>query len=108
MTAADERRRAAARERQRRHRAGEPAPKRRQIRLRVANATPSAGGSLCTDEDPELWFSDNEEDQALAKAICAACPVRQVCHAKAEANSEQYGIWAGEDRTLRRTRRRVA
>lgn len=95
-------------ERVRRHRAGLPAPKRVVVRIRNAEPTPSLGGAACAGEDPDLWFSENPEDQALAVAICRACPVRLACNVKAEANGEQFGIWAGENRAVRRTRRRAA
>lgn len=114
MTAALQRKRSAAAERQRRHRETAKTgtktapPKRNLARLQVAQVTPPAAGSLCSTEDPELWFSENEEDQALARAICAACPVRRVCKAKADANGEQYGIWGGELRPMQRTRQAVA
>jgi WhiB family redox-sensing transcriptional regulator len=100
MAATPEQKRAADRERQRRHRAGETAPKTRRVYLKVAVATPPMGGPACarSGQSPDLWFSEIPEDQALAVAICSGCPVRRVCHAKAEANGEQFGIWSGEDR----------
>lgn len=111
MTATLEQKRAAARERQRRHRTGEAAPPVRRVYLKVAVATPPLDGPACarSDQSPDLWFSEIPEDQALAVAICSGCPVRRVCHVKAEANRERFGIWAGTDRTeVRRTRRGAA
>jgi WhiB family redox-sensing transcriptional regulator len=39
---------------------------------------------------------------ALAKAVCAACPVIQMCREHALAVQEPYGIWGGlsEDERL--------
>ncbi len=35
--------------------------------------------AACRDEDPELFYATKDEDIALAKTVCAACPVRAVC-----------------------------
>jgi hypothetical protein len=105
-----EQRRAAARERQRRHRNGEAAPTIRRVYLQVAVATPPLEGPACvrSGQEPDLWFSEIPEDQALAQAICATCPARRACHVKAEANGERFGVWSGEDRAQRITRRGAA
>jgi WhiB family transcriptional regulator, redox-sensing transcriptional regulator len=110
MAATPEKQRAGARERQRRHRAGENAPPVRRVYLKVAVATPPLTGPACArpGQDPDLWFSEQPEDQALAQAICATCPARRACHVKAEANGERFGVWAGDDRGQRVARRGAA
>lgn len=53
--------------------------------------------AACRQYDPELWFSDNAEDQAAAKSVCARCPVMQNCgdDALATDDTTAYGIRAG-------------
>jgi WhiB family redox-sensing transcriptional regulator len=62
----------------------------------------------CRTLDPELFFPETANDEDAAKAVCAACPVRQACLDHALAASEPYGIWGGltlrERRLLRRER----
>ena len=41
--------------------------------------------------------SEDAQREAEAKALCAACPVRELCLAKADAADERLGIWAGLD-----------
>ena len=63
----------------------------------------------CRSLDPELFFPETANDEEAAKAVCAACQVREACLAHALAASEPYGIWGGltlrERRLLRRARR---
>lgn len=67
---------------------------------------------LCrTHPEPDLWFLDVGRSSAPAKAICAACPVRDECLEHALRVNEKHGIWGGttekERRRLRRLRLRV-
>lgn len=52
---------------------------------------------------------DGKREAAVAKAICAACPVRRECLDFAVATHQIHGIWGGttvrERRSLRRNRR---
>lgn len=63
----------------------------------------------CVSEDPELFFPTRGEDTSAAKAICAHCPVKDVCLEVAIVNGEKFGIWGGlserERRRLRKARR---
>ena len=43
-----------------------------------------------------LFFSEQLDDIARAKAICAACPLREACLAGARARREPWGVWGGE------------
>ncbi|MEX2549458.1 MAG: WhiB family transcriptional regulator [Nitriliruptoraceae bacterium] len=66
--------------------------------------------AACRDADPELFFSANEDDRAVALDMCAGCPVRTECLDHALETREAYGIWGGTDeqerkRLLRRRRR---
>ena len=42
-----------------------------------------------------LFFSEQLDDIARAKAICAECPVREACFEGALARREPYGVWGG-------------
>lgn len=43
-----------------------------------------------------LFFSDQLDDIARAKAICATCPVRVPCLAGASERREPWGVWGGQ------------
>jgi hypothetical protein len=43
----------------------------------------------------ELFFSEEADDIAQAKAICSACTLRVPCAAAAIANGERAGVWGG-------------
>lgn len=51
-------------------------------------------GSPCL-QDPETWFSGEYEDIALAKRMCAECPLQKLCLDYAIRNNEQGGVWGG-------------
>lgn len=42
--------------------------------------------------------------ERIAKAICAACPVRQPCAVHALAHRELHGVWGGLSEADRRRR----
>ena len=42
-----------------------------------------------------LFFSDQLDDIARAKAICALCPLMEPCFAGALARREPWGVWGG-------------
>ena len=48
-----------------------------------------------TGELTALFFSEQLDDIARAKAICAECPVREACFEGALARHEPYGVWGG-------------
>lgn len=51
--------------------------------------------------DPELWFSDERDEQEQAKAICDGCPVRVEClrlaltNEAGKARQQRFGVWGG-------------
>jgi WhiB family transcriptional regulator, redox-sensing transcriptional regulator len=56
----------------------------------------------CRDLDASLFFSPEGERgrarrarEGAAKALCAACVVRQACARYAIANREPFGVWGG-------------
>jgi WhiB family redox-sensing transcriptional regulator len=64
----------------------------------------------CTARVHRYYFSDKLDDQAVAKRVCAGCPVRRACLDYAITNRIELGIWGGmtekERREERRRRRR--
>jgi WhiB family redox-sensing transcriptional regulator len=66
----------------------------------------------CLGTDPEIFYPAEDEDADEAKAICAACPVREPCLEHAIVAREKQGVWGGlterERRRLIRRRRRSA
>ena len=77
------------------------------MRLILASRSPSRRAMLAAAGVPFEAVSPQVDEDA-AKAVCAACPVRQACLEHALSASEPYGIWGGltlrERRMLRRTR----
>ena len=43
-----------------------------------------------------LFFSEQIDDIARAKQICALCPVQEPCLAGAMARREPWGVWGGQ------------
>jgi hypothetical protein len=72
----------------------------RRARMR-APATQSAAIPLpdaaCRAADPVLFFPEPGDTcaEAQALAVCAGCPVRAQCYARAVQNGERWGIWGG-------------
>lgn len=66
------------------------APEERQAWWAQARCNDGAG-TLVT-----LFFSEQLDDIARAKAICARCPVRRPCLDGALARREPWGVWGGE------------
>jgi WhiB family redox-sensing transcriptional regulator len=55
--------------------------------------------ALCNDGTGallDLFFSEQLDDIAVAKAYCQPCPVRETCLAGALARREPWGVWGGE------------
>jgi len=56
-------------------------------------------GAACRDLNASLtgvYFSDNLDDIAIAKSICATCPVFTECLEGAIARHEPWGVWGGQ------------
>lgn len=58
-------------------------------------ATPCAG----RDE----WTSDDPEDREYAAHGCARCPIQAECRAAGQ-KYDEFGVWGGECRRIRRTK----
>jgi WhiB family redox-sensing transcriptional regulator len=88
-------------------------------RIRIARPVPEGEVTSwrelgrCLGADPEIFYPEDDEDEALeAKAICALCVVREACLEHAIAKREKAGVWGGmtarERRRLIRQRRRAS
>jgi WhiB family redox-sensing transcriptional regulator len=44
---------------------------------------------------PDMWFSEDSEDQRRARMVCKRCPVQRECLLHALAVSEDDGMWGG-------------
>ena len=44
----------------------------------------------------ELFFSEQLDDIAAAKAFCLECPVKDTCLEGAQLRREPWGVWGGE------------
>lgn len=68
--------------------------------------------AACRGVDPDIFYPVSDEDAEDAKAICATCPVQQLCLDWALASREKEGVWGGaterERRRILRRRRRSA
>jgi WhiB family redox-sensing transcriptional regulator len=63
--------------------------------------------AACEGSPSNVFYPENEFEMAAAKAICARCPVRNVCLETALRNNERYGVWGGlTPRERTRVRRR--
>jgi WhiB family transcriptional regulator, redox-sensing transcriptional regulator len=66
----------------------------------------------CRGVDPDIFYPISDEEADEAKAICAACAVRETCLEYALTNRERDGVWGGaterERRRMVRQRRRTA
>ena len=67
--------------------------------------------AACRGLDPTVFFPA-DDDEATAKAVCAQCPVREVCLEHALGQRERDGVWGGctekERRSIVRRRRRAS
>lgn len=63
----------------------------------------------CRGLDPDLFFPQRGQSLTTARAVCAACPVKEECLDFAVEHHEEFGVWGGsserERRQLRRQRR---
>jgi WhiB family redox-sensing transcriptional regulator len=67
--------------------------------------------AACRHSDPDLFFpvgssERTERDVRAAKAMCAACPVREACLAFALETNQDLGVWGGASEEERRQLRR--
>lgn len=66
--------------------------------------------AACSGDPADLFFSpthlerkiEKEQREAQACAVCAGCPVREVCLQYALEHAEPHGIWGGQTEAERR------
>lgn len=59
----------------------------------------------CSDSEvAHLWLSDHAAERRLAVRLCSNCPVFMECWDASVAQREEFGVWAGVDRTVRHAR----
>lgn len=52
-------------------------------------------GEITADKYTGNWTGSNNVSQATAEALCADCPIRDLCRDYAVEAQEPYGIWGG-------------
>ena len=62
--------------------------------------------ALCSEFDPDLWFSPGALEHKEAKRICRSCAVRRECLAYALETPVDHGVWGGLTERERRSYRR--
>ena len=62
--------------------------------------------AACRDLDTDVFFPETEDEIAVAKAVCATCPVREACLEFALITRQDDGVWGGLDENERRRLRR--
>lgn len=50
----------------------------------------------CYNVDADIFFSEDEQIVAMAKSLCAQCPVKAQCLEGALSRKEPCGVWGGE------------
>ena len=50
----------------------------------------------CHNVDGDIFFDEDEAMIALAKSLCAGCPVKAQCLEGALSRQEPCGVWGGE------------
>jgi WhiB family transcriptional regulator, redox-sensing transcriptional regulator len=70
--------------------------------MRPSSPADWRASAACADA-PELFFSEDAQDEAKAKAACGTCPVRAECLAFALRNGIEFGVWGGAAEDERRT-----
>lgn len=93
-----------------------PEPKAEPMRgvpnhILFVDSEPWMAAAECAGMDAELFYGGRGENVAVknAKAVCAACIVRDQCLDYAMRAHEMFGIWGGKsERERRRMRRRAS
>ena len=66
----------------------------------------------CRDHPPNTFFPSDGIGVAIARRICADCPVKEPCLEYALGNHIEHGVWGGTSerarRLIARQRRQVA
>ncbi len=49
----------------------------------------------CIGIETNLFYSDDKQDQTVAKKICESCVIKNICLENAIDSNESFGIWGG-------------
>lgn len=84
--------------------------KKQKARLELDNAIKEVGAVGCMDA-PDAFFADYDDPNSrykmrLAKSICGACPIKNICLEYALVSSEKHGVWGGMNRLERESFKR--
>jgi len=63
--------------------------------FRTKMTTLDTSKALCTQTDPELFFSEKWEDVEQARDICKRCPIMEDCLEQAMRENIPFGVWGG-------------
>jgi WhiB family redox-sensing transcriptional regulator len=67
------------------------------MQITALDETDSLGATIpCRSYDPEVFFAESPADVEYAKALCATCPVKEVCLQGALERREPWGVWGGQ------------
>jgi len=55
-----------------------------------------SGELPCQTNDIDLWFAEHPTAIEQAKALCAECPIKDLCLAGAIERAETAGVWGGQ------------
>jgi WhiB family redox-sensing transcriptional regulator len=87
-------------------------PAVRRVALASCDGEDWRARGACVNADPEIFFplprSSGRAQLAAARALCAACEVRDPCLAFALRTRQDHGIWGGTTEEERLTRRRAS
>jgi WhiB family redox-sensing transcriptional regulator len=65
--------------------------------------------AACKGEPASVFYPETDAGAGAAKAICARCPVSDLCLTVALRNGERHGVWGGKtERERARLRRSIA
>jgi WhiB family redox-sensing transcriptional regulator len=62
--------------------------------------------AACAGLSPTIFFPSDSAGVAVARRVCADCPVRDLCLEYALANHIESGVWGGTSEEERRRMRR--
>ena len=84
--------------------------KKRIARITLDRAIEEVGRVGCEDA-PDAFFADYDDPNSrykmrLAKNICSACPIRNICLEYALVANEGHGVWGGMTTLQRDTLKR--
>lgn len=65
------------------------------VTSRTGDGEPYSFTLPCHTADPELFYSEERSEIALAKSLCSECPMQRACLDGALSRAEPAGVWGG-------------